>query len=244
VGRWRGLQRRQQAQRLQSVELFVAPDDVTDAIHGLGEIERPVMLGGWVGGEGKGDLAAGADECAEQGAGGAVGRGAGAVFEKGAEQGEDGGRDLFAGEGGEMDLDLTPGAEVGVAGPEGARAGLRCVVETEDVGVDGTAAAAFAVGKDVAAFHGWVLGRVRRSGVWRSALALFKGRLFGVRKNQTSWRSKEKARARRAFQSSTLSSGYQVEIEIVPNFLACKWCALKPSYFGEEVEGLTIFPGG
>jgi hypothetical protein len=54
-----------------------------------------------------------------------------------------------------MDFDLAPGGEAGASGTEGARAGLRGVVVAEDVGVDGAAAATFAVGKDVAAFHGW-----------------------------------------------------------------------------------------
>jgi len=134
--------------------LSVALDDLADAVDGLGEVEGEVGLGGWVGGEGERDRSDAADESAEEGSGAAVGEGAGAVFEQGAEQGEDGGGDFVWGEGGEMDFDLAPGGEAGAPGTEGARAGLRGVVVAEDVGGDGAAAATFAVGKDVAAFHG------------------------------------------------------------------------------------------
>ena len=53
-----------------------------------------------------------------------------------------------------MDFDLAPSGKAGASGTEGARAGLRGVMVAEDVGGDGAAAATFAVGKDVAAFHG------------------------------------------------------------------------------------------
>jgi hypothetical protein len=144
-----------QADGLERGALLGTLGDFADAIDGLGELEGEVGLRGWVGGECERDRSDAADESAEQGACVAVGKGAGAVFEQGAEQGEDGGGDFAWGEGGEMDFDLAPGGEAGASGTEGARAGLRGVVVAEDVGVDGAAAATFAVGKDVAAFHGW-----------------------------------------------------------------------------------------
>jgi hypothetical protein len=144
----------QQASGLEQGALLVTLGDFADAIDGLGELEGEVGLRGWVGGEGERDRSDTADEGAEQDSGAAVGKGAGAVFEQGAEQGEDGGGNLAGGEGGEVDFDLSPGVEAGASGTEGARAGLRGVVVAEDVGVEGAAAAAFAVGEDVAAFHG------------------------------------------------------------------------------------------
>jgi hypothetical protein len=133
---------------------LVALDDFADAIDGLGEVEGKVGLGRWVGGEGERDRSGAADESAEEGSGVSVGEGAGAVFEQGAEQGKDGCGNFVWGEGGEVDFDLAPGVEAGASGTEGTRARLWGVMVAEDVGVDGAAAAALAVGKDVAAFHG------------------------------------------------------------------------------------------
>ena len=87
--------------------------------------------------------------------------------------------DLVAGEGGEVDLDVAPGAEAGAAGTEGAGAWLRGVMEAEDVGFDGETAAALAVGKDVTAFHGSLRKRKKPARGGLFLFLLYKSRISG-----------------------------------------------------------------
>jgi hypothetical protein len=168
-----------QADGLERGALLGTLGDFADAIDGLGELEGEVGLRGWVGGECERDRSDAADESAEQGACVAVGKGAGAVFEQGAEQGEDGGRDFVCGEGGEVDFNLALGGKAGASGTEGARAGLWGVVVAEDVGVDGTAAATFAVGEDMTAFHGYLRKRKSPREAGFFSFSIYKFRISG-----------------------------------------------------------------
>jgi hypothetical protein len=123
-------------------------DDLHEAIDGLGKGEGGIGLGCGVVGEGEGDGAEAAEQGAEQSAGVSVGDTV--LLKQCAEEVENGGRNLGAVESGQGAAEIEPVTEGRGAVAERGDTGLRGVLAAEDMGGGGSAAAAFAVGEDVA----------------------------------------------------------------------------------------------